>query len=139
MVINMKRTKAIIVCIFLALIIITAVCTVAGAVSSYNYETDPENGIDIMEGLGAVLVLMVGGFAILYECDLFYTVYRIFVKPKGVIGTVLNILADLSLLLVFFNGFYKDIFEEDVIAPLIVFLIYIVLRLVCFTIPERER
>lgn len=135
---SIKKKKTIIICIFLTLIIITAITTVVSAVSSYNYEMDPANGVDIMEGLEAVLIMMVGGFAILYELDLFYTVYRIFVKPKSVTGTFLNILANLSLLLSFFNGFYKDIFEEDVIAPLIVFAVYIVLRLVCFVFPERD-
>ncbi len=130
--------KKIIICIFSLLILITAIVTVVSAIDSYNYDMDPENGADIMEGLGAVLIMLVGGFVILYESDLFYTVYRIFVKPKSVAGTILNILANLSLLLSFFNGFYKDIFEEDVIAPLIVFLIYIILRIVCFLVPNRD-
>ena len=99
---------------------------------------DPANGIDIMEGFGAVLIMMVGGFVVFYEIDLFYTVYYLIIKPKTIPKTVLNILSNLSLLLIFFCGYYKDIFREDVIAPLLVFLIYAVLRTVCFFVSLKD-
>lgn len=91
-----------------------------------------------MEGFGAVLTMMVGGFVVFYELDLFYTVYYFFIKPKTVAKSILNILSDLSLLLIFFSEYYKDIFKEDVIAPLIVFFTYLVLRIVYVMVSTRN-
>ena len=98
----------------------------------------PANGVDILEGFGAVLTMMVGGFVVFYELDLFYTVYSFFIKPKTVAKSMLNILSNLSLLLIFFSEYYKDIFKEDVIAPLIVFFTYIVLRIVYVIVSTRN-
>ena len=133
----MKKKKMIIVAIFLTLIALTAIYTVVSAVKSYNYDMDPSNGVDILEGFGAVLTMMVGGFVVFYELDLFYTAYYFFIKQKTIAKSVLNILANLCLLLVFFNEYYKDIFSEDVIALLIIFAMYIVLRITYFLIPNR--
>ena len=130
--------KKIIIFVFLMLILITAILSIVSAIASYNYDMDSTNGVDILEGLGAVLTIMVGAFVIFYELDLFYTVYYFFIKPKTIARSILNVLSNVSLLLVFFNDYYKDIFSEDVIAPLIVFAIYIVLRISCFIIPNRE-
>ena len=132
-----KVRKIIIICIFLMLILATAIYTIVSAVNSYNYDMNPANGVDIMEGLDAVLVIMVGGFVVFYELDLFYTVYYFFIKPKTPAKTILNCLSNLSLLLIFFANYYKNIFEEDVIAPLLVFLIYIILRISCFILSTR--
>jgi hypothetical protein len=99
---------------------------------------DPANGVDILEGFGAVLAIMIGAFVIFYELDLFYTVYYFFIKPKTIAKSILNILANASLLLLFFVDFYKDIFSEDVIAPLIVFTIYIALRISYFLVPGQK-
>lgn len=134
----MKKKKTIIVCFFLALIAITVICTVVSAVKSYQYDMDPANGVDILEGLGAVLAVMVGGFAVFYELDLFYTVYYFFAKPKTAVKSVLNILSNLSLLLVFFSEYYKNIFAQDVIAPLMVLFTYAALRIVYFIVSVRE-
>lgn len=134
----MRRKKIIIVCIFLILITLTAISTIVSAVKSYKYDMDPANGVDIMEGLGAVLTIGVGGFVVFYELDLFYTVYYFFIKPKTVVKSILNILSNLSLLLVFFSEYYKDVFEEDVIAPLTVLFTYVVLRIIYFIISTRD-
>ena len=134
----MKRKKIIIISIFLLLIVITSLLFIKGAIDSYNYDMDPANGVDILEGLGAVLTMMVGGFVVFYELDLFYTVYYFFIKPKTVAKSILNILSNLSLLLIFFSEYYKDIFKEDVIAPLIVFFTYIVLRIVYVIVSTRN-
>lgn len=130
--------KKIIICAFLLLILVTVIYTAVSAVISYQYDMDPPNGVDILEGFDAVLIIMVGGFAVFYELDLFYTVYYFFIKPKTVVKSILNILSDLSLLSIFFSEYYKDIFEEDVIAPLIVFFVYIVLRIVYFIVSIRK-
>jgi hypothetical protein len=130
--------KKIIICAFLILIFLTAAFFVVTAIDSYNYDMDPANGVDILEGFGAVLAIMIGAFVIFYELDLFYTVYYFFIKPKTIAKSILNILANASLLLLFFVDFYKDIFSEDVIAPLIVFTIYIALRISYFLVPGQK-
>ena len=124
--------KAIIICLFLALILITAVAFVCGAVESYQYDMDPQNGVDLLEGLGAAFLLIIGAFVVFYEFDLFYTVYYLFVKQRTITRSLLNILANLSLVLIFvytnLSNIYMElrVYEE---IPLILFLVYIVLRL----------
>jgi hypothetical protein len=135
---TMKTKKRIITCVFLLLILITAVVFAKCAIDSYNYEIDLANGIDIMEGMAAAMLIIVGGFLVFYELDLFCTVYYFLIKPKTVAKTILNIFSHVSLLLVFFNGFYKDIFEEDVIAPMIMFCIYVILRTVYFIVSAGD-
>jgi hypothetical protein len=61
---DMKTKKIIIICFFVALIVITAIGTVVSAIKSYQYDMDPANGVDILEGVGAVLVMLVGGFVV---------------------------------------------------------------------------
>ena len=130
--------KKIIVCIFLTIILITAIFFIAAAIDSYNYDMNPANGVDILEGFGAVLAIMIGAFVVFYELDLFYTVYYFLIKPKTIAKSILNILANASLLLIFFADYYKNIFSEDVIAPLLIFAIYIALRISSLIIPNRK-
>ena len=130
--------KKIIICIFLTIILITAIFFIAAAVDSYNYDMNPANGVDILEGFGAVLAIMIGAFVVFYELDLFYTVYYFLIKPKTIAKSILNILANASLLLIFFADYYKDVFSEDVIAPLLVFAIYIALRISLLIVPNRK-
>ena len=126
--------KKIIVCIFLTIILITAIFFIAAAIDSYNYGMNPANGVDIL----AVLAIMIGAFVVFYELDLFYTVYYFLIKPKTIAKSILNILANASLLLIFFADYYKNIFSEDVIAPLLIFAIYIALRISSLIIPNRK-
>ena len=130
--------KKIIVCVFLTLIFVTAVFFIVSAIESYKYDMDPTNGVDILEGFGAVLAIMIGAFVVFYELDLFYTVYYFLIKPKTIAKSILNILANMSLLLIFFADYYKNIFSEDVIAIFIVFTIYVVLRICSLIIPNRK-
>ena len=130
--------KKIVICVFLTVILITAIFFIAAAIDSYNYDMDPANGVDILEGFGAVLAIMIGTFVVFYELDLFYTVYYFLIKPKTIAKSILNVLANLSLLLVFLGDCYGDIFSEDYIAPIIVFTIYAVLRISCLIIPYRK-
>ena len=124
---NMK--KKIIIRAFLTLIFITSIFFVVSAIASYNYDMDPAIGVDIFEGVGVVLsfvlVIMIGVFVVFYELDLFYTVYYFLIKPKTIAKSILNVLANASLLLVF-------------LSPLILFAIYIVLRISYFIISIRE-
>ena len=125
--------KIIIICAFSILILITAIAFIIGAIDSYNYDMDPNNGVDIFEGLGAVLITMVGGFVVFYELDLFYPTYYFFIKPKTKIKTILNILANFSLVLIFVYSHLSNIFMElrvYEITPVILFWIYVVLRII---------
>ena len=125
--------KKIIIGVFSLLILITAIAFIVGAINTYNYEVAND---DIMVGLGAVMVLVVGGFVVFYELDLFYTVYYFFVKPKIIAKSILNIISNLTLLIIFFSDriahiLYRslNIFKEDWILPIILFFIYVILRI----------
>ena len=139
----MKKKKLIIAGIFLTLILLTAIFTVVWAVKSYLYDMDPANGVDLLEGLGAVFIMIIGGFAVLYESDLFYTVYYFSIMPKTKAISVCNLLAHGSLILIFFCKYFKDIFEEDVIVPIILFLTYAAFRMCSLVLsaelPDREK
>lgn len=129
----MKKKKIMIVSIFLMLILITSFVFLKGAIDSYNYDMDPNNGVDIMEGMGAAMLIVLGGFVVFYEFDLFYTVYYFLVKPKTITKSILNILSNVSLLLQFFVARIAralSISEETNLA-IALFFIYLVLRTVC--------
>ena len=97
--------KKIIIGVFSLLIVVTAIIFIIGALSSYNYDMDPNNNVDILEGVGTALIAVVGVFVIFYELDLFYTVYYFFIMPKTIIKTILNILANLTLVIIFFTDY----------------------------------
>ena len=130
--------KKIVICVFLTVILITAIFFIAAAIDSYNYDMDPANGVDILEGFGAVLTIMIGAFVVFYELDLFYTVYYFLIKPKTIVKSILNILANMSLLLIFFADYYKNVFSEDIVAIFIVLTIYVVLRISSVIIPNQN-
>ena len=135
--------KKIIICVFSALILITAIYTIVSAIESYHYDMDPANGADILEGIGAAIIILIGGFTVFYELDLFYTVYYFFIKPKTIAKTILNILSNFSLLLIFFSDylidfFYKhfNLFKEDYLLPIFLFLIYVFFRMIYLIVSE---
>ena len=104
---------------------------------------DPANGVDILEGIGAAIIILIGGFTVFYELDLFYTVYYFFIKPKTIAKTILNILSNFSLLLIFFSDylidfFYKhfNLFKEDYLLPIFLFLIYVFFRMIYLIVSE---
>lgn len=138
--------KKIIIGIFSLLIVVTAIIFIIAAISSYNYDMDPNNGVDILEGLRAVLIAIVGGFAIFYELDLFYTVYYFFIKPKTIAKSILNILANLTLVTMYFTDsiahflfeHVSEIFGEEILLLFALFLVYIILRIVCIVLPVRQ-
>ena len=92
--------KKIVVGAFLALILITIVAILAVLMISFcnlDYEADPDAKY---AALGAYIFMCLGGCVVFYECDLFYTVYYFFVKPKTVLRSILHILSHLSLVLI---------------------------------------
>ena len=121
--------KKIIICAFSALILITAIYFITGAIDSYNY--DIEKGVDILVGFGAALIITFGGFVVLYELDLFYTTYYFFIKPKTKTKTILNIFSNLSLLLYLVYICLSSIFMKIRVfenAALVLLFIYVILR-----------
>ena len=136
----MKKKKIIIIAIFLTLILITSFVFLRGAIESYNYDMDPANGVDIMEGMGAAMLIVLGGFIVFYELDLFYTVYYFFVKPKTIAKSMLNILSNVSLLAQFWvvrMARAVSIREETNLA-IVLFFAYIVLRSVYLIVSTRN-
>lgn len=138
--------KKIVIGAFSLLILITAIFFILAAVDSYNYDMDPANGVDIMEGFGAIFALIIGGFVVLYELDLFYTMYYFFIKPKTKAKSILNVASNLTLLSIAFSDsiahflyrYVSKAFGEEVIVLLALILTYITLRIVCAAIPAKE-
>ena len=134
--------KKIVIGSYLLLVLITAIMCIAGAIASYHYDMDPANGVDIMGGLGAVILIGLGGFLILCETDLFCTVYYFLMKPKTLSKSIFMILSQLSILLVIFSDelshflwqYVSEVFGEEmiVIAPL--FILYVTARLICISV-----
>ena len=130
--------KKILVGAFLVLILITAIVFIVGAISAYNYDVK-NNPDDKWVGFGAVLALMFGGFVVIYELDLLYTVYYFFVKPKNTIKSILNILSNLTLLVVVFTDsiahflytYVSEIFGEETLVLFALLCMYGILRIVC--------
>lgn len=138
--------KKIIIGVFSLLILITAIFFIFSAISSYNYDMDPNNGVDIFEGFGAVLIAVVGGFVVFYELDLFYTVYFFIIKPKTIAKSVLNVLANLTLVIICFTDYIShflfeyvsEIFGEEIILLVALIFTYIILRIVSIAIPVKQ-
>ena len=131
--------KKIVIGAFLLLVFLTAILFFVSAVESYRYDMDPANGVDLLEGLGAGMLIALGMFVIFCEFDLFFTVYYFAVKPKTTKKTVLMILSQLMLLLVIFVEelsdllflYVSDIFREEIIVALPIFFLYVTVRLLC--------
>ena len=135
--------KKIVVGSFLALILITVIFFIIGAINTYNYEVAND---DIMVGLGAAMVLGVGGFVVFYELDLFYTTYYFFIKPKTIAKSILNVLSNLTLLIMFFSDsiahflfkYVSEIFGEEIILSFALIFTYVILRIASIAIPARK-
>ncbi len=133
----MKNTKninkkIIVSLIFCVLIFATMIYfIVSAAVTQHAESKDP--AIDILEGLAATIVVVVGGFIVLYECDLFYTVYYLLFGQKRKAKTVLVILANLTLIMIFIYSYLSDRYmglRKYGIIVFILFSVYIVFKVV---------
>ena len=133
--------KKILIGAFLLLVLVTAAVFLIGAIESYNYDTDPANGVDILEGVGAAMLIMAGGLAVLCEIDLFFTVYYFLIKPKTLSKSIFMILSQLMLLPVIFGRDFahflfqhvSGVFGEEIIVIGTMFILYVILRIVCVT------
>ena len=133
----MKKKKIIIISIFLALILITSFVFLKSAIDSYNYDMNPANGVDMLEGLEAIFIVIIGGSIVFYELDLFYTVYYFFINPKTKAKTALNICSNGTLIMIYAYIALSDRFmalRAFEVLPLVLFLAYIVLRIACFAV-----
>ncbi|MBO5203366.1 MAG: hypothetical protein J6B72_02000 [Clostridia bacterium] len=139
--------KKIVIGAFLLLVLITAIFFIVGAVDSYNYDMDPANGVDILEGVGAAILIVIGGIVILCESDLFFTVYYFLVKPKTLPKSILMTLSQLMLLTVIFSEdlakflsqYVSDVFKEEIIVIFPIFFFYVILRFICVSICFLEK
>ena len=131
------KKKIIVTAAFSILILITVIVFSAWVMQALNYDMYSNNKFDIGEGVGALILMYVGGMVVCYELDLFYTIYYFLVKPKTKIKSILNILSNLSLILVFVYTFLSDglmwVLTGEVI-PIGLFLIYGILRIVYFIV-----
>lgn len=141
------KKKIIIICAFLLLILITAIVFIVAAVDSYNYDMDPANGVDILEGVGAGILIVLGKLTVLCELDLFFTVYYFLVKQRTLSKSIFMVLSQLLILLVFFSKyladflskFVSDIFGEEIIVIVPIFFLYVILRIACVAICFSEK
>ena len=137
--------KKIIIATFSALVVITAIVFVLAAIQSYNYDIT-NNPDDKWVGFGSALTLMVGGCVVFYEFDLFYTAYYFLIKPKTKAKSILNILANFTLVIMYFTDsishflfkYVSEIFREGVILLFTLFFTYVILRIACAVISVRH-
>ena len=134
--------KKILIGAFLLLVLLTAIIFIVGAIDSYNYDMDPANGVDILEGFGSAMLIMVGGLAVLCEIDLFFTVYYFLIEPKILSKSIFMIFSQLMILPVIFSEqlahflfqHVSDVFREEIIVIAPIFFLYVTLRLVCVSV-----
>lgn len=133
--------KKILIGVFLLTVIMTAIAFAVAAADSYHYDMNPSNGVDILEGFGAGILMTLGGLVILCELDIFFTVYYFIVKPKTRARSILRIVSQLMLLSVILSGhladflsrYVSDFFREELVVIVPLFFLYIVLRLICIS------
>ena len=119
--------KKIVIGFFTLLILATVVFF---TVSMIKYYFEIEEGI---EGLLLIFIMVYGGLAVFYECDLFYTVYYFAVSKKTVARTVLNIISHGVLILAFFTNEIAGLLSigEEVTVFLVLAAVYVVSRVIC--------
>ena len=122
--------KKIVIGFFTLLILATIVFFTA---SMIKYYSEMEEGI---EGLVLIIIMVYGGLAVFYECDLFYTVYYFAVGRKTVARTVLNILSHGALILALFTTQIAGLLSigEEVIVFGVLALVSVVARLICLMV-----
>lgn len=137
----MKKRKIIIICVFFFVVLITAICTALSAVESYRFDMDPANGVDILEGMGAGILMVLGGYIIICETDLFFTLWYFLTKPKTIVRSILNILSSLCLLLVFLTDEIAELLPvgEDALVAVALVLVCLVLRVIDLVLSQTSR
>lgn len=135
----MNKKKIITCCIFSALILFTIIYTVIGAADTYQYEIQHD---DILEGLGAALTVLIGGFIAFYELDLFCTVYYFLFKPKSIAKSIFCVLSNLCFVFIFAYMYLSNRYmalRKYEITPLLLLVLYVIFRIVYALIPASVR
>ena len=131
--------KKIIIGLALLCIIATAVIFGVMAFNSYNYNI--QNKVDIFTGFGSFIYILIGGFIVWYEIDLFFTIYYFAIGPKTKIKTVLNLLSNPFFLLTFiaagipYLAANLNIFGT---ISIVLFILYLILRIIYIMIPSEK-
>lgn len=96
----MNKKKRIVL-IFVLLIVCTIVASFLLAIKVYNEAMAEAEELGEYKGVAFAMFFLgfLVVFVLIYEIDLFYTVYSAATKPKPVIKTILSILANLCLML----------------------------------------
>ena len=96
----MNKKKRIVM-IFVLLILFTLVASFLFAIKVYNEAMAEAEELGEYKGVAFAMFFLgfLVVFVLIYEIDLFYTVYSAATKPKPVIKTILSILANLCLML----------------------------------------
>ena len=131
--------KKIVVSVFLLLILLTVIATITGAVDVYHQALNDNAPNGFPADFEMVIILVIGGFVVFCEMDLFCTAYYLFLKPKTVAKTILHISANITLLLVFFTNtishflfrYVSAVFGEELIVLFGLLLTYVILRVIC--------
>ena len=90
--------KKITIGIFVLLLLLTVIAFVVIAVNVYNSEIVDPSGFEIYEDVVAIFILIVGGFVLLAETDLFFTLYYFLVKEKTQVKSLIMIFPTLRFL-----------------------------------------
>ena len=90
--------KKITIGIFVLLLLLTVIAFVVIAVNVYNSEIVDPSGLEIHEDVVAIFILIVGGFVLLAETDLFFTLYYFLVKEKTQVKSLIMIFPTLRFL-----------------------------------------
>ena len=125
--------KKIVISVFSALILITALIFFKVGLDSHIYDMEHPEEVGFLAGLGVIIAIFYGSFVIFYELDLFYTVYYFFVKQRTKAKSILNVLANLSLLMVIVYTYLSEaimalrVFE---LTPIFwFFILYLIFRI----------
>ena len=130
-----------VIAVFSALILSTLILFAVWVMQALSFDMYSNNEFDIGEGVVGLVIIIAGGIVVLYELDLFYSIYYFLIKPKTKAQSILNIFSNLTLiaalvriltLTVFSDGL--ALFDKVVASPSDLFLIYVVLRIVYFIV-----
>ena len=134
--------KKILLTAFFVLFLLTAILFIVAAIHSYQYDMDPANGVDILEGVGAGMLLVLGAIVGMCEIDFFLTAYYFIVLPKTLPKSIFMILSQLSILIVIFSQdlarllsrYVLNVFSEEAIVIVPIFFLYVIFRMICVSI-----
>ena len=140
------KKKIIVITVFSISILTTLILFASWVMQALSYDMYSNNEFDIGEGVFGFVLIIIGGIVVFYELDLFYTVYYFLIKTKNKIQSILNIIANLTLVVAIVRiltlSIFSDsllLFDEVIVSPIDLFLIYFVLRIIYFIVSMNFR